>query len=463
MSKLNESFSGAPERSHRFRRQRFEASSFFLGSPPSILFDDEVCELQNISGGGVGAVAPSGSDEERLREINRTGVLRLMQSGQELYKGVARLVRTDAFRGGVFAGFALDREELDLADLQRRNADAVARATAEIATATLRDVNRFLRNDRVVEAFLGDEASLSAELNRVLQRFLRGDIISGMADGRDVLLKARADFGPAEWRDRAVEIVRGHDLAALVLRCPLTMRSFERPRGYSGDAPLLDQIYGLGDATLWPHPSTVAGQVSFFVVHSSACRAVRRRRELLASAIDAACARAGAPATILSVACGHLRELDLSKASRSGGVGLMLALDQDPDSLKEVRRSVRNVRTETIEGSVRNLLANKIRFENVDFAYAAGLLDYLVAPVAMRLIERMFSYLKPGGRLLVANFTPAGEDIGYMETFMNWWLIYRTREELAALFAGLPEDQVASTSFYEDEYGVVCYAEAVKK
>ena len=37
--------------------------------------------------------------------------------------------------------------------------------------------------------------------------------------------------------------------------------------------------------------------------------------------------------------------------------------------------------------------------------------------------------LKENGRLLIANFMPSNPDMGYMEAFMGWELLYRTREE----------------------------------
>ncbi|MCB2114002.1 MAG: hypothetical protein KDD85_10710 [Parvularculaceae bacterium] len=442
----------------RSRRRRVDAAALFGGEPPALLFDDEQMVLKNISASGSGAFASDRDTGDDALEVSRLGVLRLMQHGEEIFCGAARIARTENQSGGTFAGLALESDEFDLADLQRRNFAAIMRALpgAQAQSLTQGD-NGFLRADRKPSESLFGFENLNAELDRVSERFSRGDIIGGMADGREVLLKARADFGP-RWRDEAVDEIRRHELATFAHRCPLTRRSFNRPRGYPGDAPLLDQIYGLGEAVLWPHPATIGGQVSFFVVHSSACWAVRLRREILAREIDRTCAGVEGGARILSVACGHLRELELAERVRDGGLKTFYALDQDGESIKEVRDSFPDLPIETVEGSVRGIISKKTTFEDIDFAYAAGLLDYLVAPVAMRLIERMFSFLKPGGCLLVANFTPAGEDIGYMEAFMDWWLIYRTSDELRELLSGLPGDEVANIEIYEDMRGVVTYA-----
>ncbi|HNS87122.1 MAG TPA: hypothetical protein PKH09_09480 [Parvularculaceae bacterium] len=41
---------------------------------------------------------------------------------------------------------------------------------------------------------------------------------------------------------------------------------------------------------------------------------------------------------------------------------------------------------------------------------------------------------------------------------MDWWLIYRTSDELRELLSGLPSEEVANVEIYEDARGVVAYA-----
>lgn len=303
------------------------------------------------------------------------------------------------------------------------------------------------------------EHRLAVELDALLRRFLADDVIAGMRDLRDLLRDVRSSVTRERWLSIADETVMRHPIAELTLGCPVTRRSNEKPRGYPGDAPLLDLIYGLGENLMTPHPATIAGQIHFYVAHSTACRAVRWRREIIAGEIAGAAARDAGGAAILSVACGHLREIELLSAGTLDGVNAFYALDQDADSLAEVDRRYGSVRgLKTVNGSVKSILRKRTRFEDLDFVYSAGLFDYLAPPIAMRLIEYMFGFLKPGGRLLVANFTPAVEDVGYMETFMDWRLIYRTKAELRQLFSTLPADEVSGFRSFEDERGAIAYA-----
>lgn len=314
------------------------------------------------------------------------------------------------------------------------------------------------------EAWRDTSARLTAELDRIEKRFRGDDVIAGMRDIRDTLLSVRAGVTREEWLSLCAETVMTHPIAELILKCPLTRRSNEKPRGYPGDAPLLDLIYGIGDNLQIPHPATIEGQVHFFVVHSSACRAVRRRREIIAGEISKAVRNSPGAATILSVAGGHLREAELLDEETRRGIREFHVLDQDADSLAEVSaKYAALLPLNPIGKTVRSVLLRHTKFSDLDYIYSAGLFDYLVAPVGMRLIERLFEMLKPGGRLLIANFTPALEDIGYMETFMDWRLIYRTVDEVRALFDGLPQEDVASLEAFTDEKGVVAYVAVRKK
>lgn len=297
------------------------------------------------------------------------------------------------------------------------------------------------------------------------ERVLRGaDTLGAMHALIAYLGDLRRGLQPDDWRTLAAEVINTHPIAQLVRQCPLTSHCADKPRGYAGDAELIDHIYGLGHATRAPHPATLAGRIYAWNVNTPGCRAARRRREIIAAEIDKAAARRSPErASMLSVACGHLREADLAVAFRDGSIRRFIALDQDKDSLAEVDRAYGHLGVEPMVGTVRSIIARKTVFSDLDFVYAAGLYDYLVAPIGMRLISRMFEFLRPGGRLLIANFSPSLPGIGYMEAFMEWRLIYRTGEEMRALFGDLPTDDIGGVEVFEDEIGAIVYAAVEKR
>jgi SAM-dependent methyltransferase len=83
-----------------------------------------------------------------------------------------------------------------------------------------------------------------------------------------------------------------------------------------------------------------------------------------------------------------------------------------------------------LEGSVRELLKGDCSLGQFNFIYAAGLYDYLLEPVAIKLTQRCLSMLRPGGTFLFANFADSIQDAGYMEACMDWALLLRSEVEV---------------------------------
>jgi predicted SAM-dependent methyltransferase len=88
------------------------------------------------------------------------------------------------------------------------------------------------------------------------------------------------------------------------------------------------------------------------------------------------------------------------------------------NNIKQNHRELAAYPIQTIKNSVTALVRKKLTFENLDFVYAAGLYNYLSQPFTTCLSKIMFDMLRPGGRLLLANFVPDHLEVGYMETFM---------------------------------------------
>jgi extracellular factor (EF) 3-hydroxypalmitic acid methyl ester biosynthesis protein len=249
-------------------------------------------------------------------------------------------------------------------------------------------------------------------------------------------------------------------LTTLIHQCPFTYHSFSRPRGYAGDAELIDYIYAL--KSLPDNLTKLGREILNHRSDSPVARSVRSRRDILAETIDTIAAESNYPIQILSAACGHLREAQKSQAVLSHQIGKFYALDRDPLSLEMIDRELAEYSIQTIPSSVTALVRKKLTFENLDFAYAAGLYDYLSQPFATCLIKAIFDMLRPGGRLLLANFVPDHLEVGYMETFMQWNLIYRTEAELEAVAIDIPETEIASKRIFFENEGNIVFLELVK-
>lgn len=262
-----------------------------------------------------------------------------------------------------------------------------------------------------------------------------------------------------EWQEFSRAAWQPHPLKAVIHQEPITYRAFEKPRGYAGDAELIDLIYGLPDM---PPTSSVGAALYGHMFQAPAAQAVRARRDHLARRLDEVAARVKQP-RVLAVACGHLREAQKSAAVADRCFGEFIGLDQDPASIARVEREQSASGIKAVKGSVRSILKGEITFENLDFVYSTGLYDYLPQPVATGLTTKLFNMLKPGGELLVANFLPDVPDVGYMETFMGWPLIYRSEDELTDVAKGIPAEQIAAQRTYCDQHKNVVFLEIEKQ
>ena len=269
----------------------------------------------------------------------------------------------------------------------------------------------------------------------------------------------RAALGPERWRSFTADILPEHPVLARIHEDPVTRHSFERPRGYPGDAELIDYLYGVRG----PEGATPAGRAIYaWCTGRVPCRGVRHRREWLASVIDAEAVRTAGRARVLSVACGHLREADLSGAFYTGWLDEVVALDGDGRSLEVAARSAPEL-VHSVEMSVARLPRRASRLGTFDLVYSAGLYDYLDEPLARSLTTALFGLLRPGGRLVVGNFRPDVADSAYMEAFMAWRLIYRDEADLAALFDDVAVEERTPLVHSVDPYGAFGYVECRRR
>jgi len=243
----------------------------------------------------------------------------------------------------------------------------------------------------------------------------------------------RQALGPKAWT-AFVETAMCHPISRLVGQDPITNRSAKRPRGYAGDAALLDLIYFGCGLPLEDNPH--AHGISHFVFHSASCTGVRERRDILAKLVDDAAATVERPA-VFAIAAGHLREADISAAFQRGDVGRWIALDQDEESLRHIAARYHD-RVELVSKPVAAILRGDYDPGELDLAYAAGLYDYLPTAIAKKLTRKICRMLRPGGKYLFANFAIDVVDAGYMEAMMDWHLILRSLDDMEeiAIFAG---------------------------
>lgn len=247
-----------------------------------------------------------------------------------------------------------------------------------------------------------------------------------------------------------------HPVRFLVHQDPLTERAFFKPRGYPGDAVLMDMFYGEEGVRPYVDEATTLGQEIYrYTSAGMAATALRRRKEILASMIDRMSVTSDTH--IMTLGCGHLREAALSQAVRQRRVERFLAVDRDPDSLRVVRERFGPLGIETAESTVNELIDMAPRLGRFHFVYAAGPYDHIPRPMAIRLTKALFGMTRPGGLLLATNFLQGIRDVGYMEAFMDWRIHYRSAADMFSLTSTLPEEDLADRRTFAEETGGIVF------
>lgn len=297
-------------------------------------------------------------------------------------------------------------------------------------------------------------------MDKAYHFFQTGQVATGMTCLRQFLSRERRRLGDG-WRSYIESDVRTHAVRELVHRDPFTYRAFSKPRGYAGDAVMMDMIYGYQAAAL-SSLDALAGSVHAFCAQSPAPAAVRFRRQVLAETIDAVASAHGRRIDVVALAAGHLREADLSVAVREGRAAVT-AIDQDEESLDVIRRDYRARLVTAVPGSVRRLVTGQQTLPACDLVYSAGLYDYLPDAVAVRLTTRLFEALRPGGTLLLANFRPDIPDVGYMEAMMDWHLIYRDDAEMLDLIEEISVADIGAIDQFHDPFDNITFLRLTRR
>ena len=231
----------------------------------------------------------------------------------------------------------------------------------------------------------------------------------------------------------------------------LHARARHKPLGYAGDYEMFVRFW---EATCETHP--LGRLFDRYFQQQAAVEAVRSRTVKLAAAIAAhALAESSGPYRLASVGCGPAIDVELALRmlpdERRGEV-LLTLIDLDEAALEYAGRRLEGlIAPERLTVRRANLfrLAEQPRtaelLADANFVVCSGLLDYLADEPAKLLLDACWHRLALGGCLMAGNFAPHHPTRAYMEWFGNWYLIYRTADELSGLAhaAGIDPRQVS--------------------
>ncbi len=201
----------------------------------------------------------------------------------------------------------------------------------------------------------------------------------------------------------------------------------QQPYGYAGDFEVIDRIY-----KRYISPNKHLARWDNFAHSRKSNQAVRNRKSyfirMLNSQLKAS--KPGEPFRILNIGSGPARDVCEFLDTHYHPNISFTCLDQEKRAIEYAKK----VCAEHLE-QVSFIGANVFRYkpeEKYDLVWSAGLFDYLDERAFKFLLQRMCTFTKRGGEVVIGNFSPLNPDQEYM-AFGNWHLNHRTPEELLNL------------------------------
>lgn len=426
--------------------------------------DEVPCMLQDLSQSGVALLWPVDRAEpspgEALDEIF------LIVDGHEAYRGAGEVVGVRGAPGARVVGVRLRDGMMDVDDVLmiRKVRELKAQGRLDFSSArrpwSRPGFDRFKALVSEMRLFLEDARERLGEVERDLPwRLVHGEADDG---GRASLIRSiREEFLPEFDRfamdiDAASRGASAEDhqalkaysqrlLDGLLLEAPFVQRARFKPFGYPGDFEVMRYIY----EHTFEGPSLYARSVHMAAATQPGALCVVNRknllREQLASIIRSG--RGGEPIRIASIAAGPAQEILelLHELQRSPSQVEFVLFEQDRRALQIAHGRLvpaaagvpgAVARVGFRHDTIKRMLADPQVFAKegpFDAIICAGLFDYLKKPAAERLCGGLYASLRQGGSLFIGNVTPELPSRWLMEHHMEWYLEYRTRDELLDL------------------------------
>jgi extracellular factor (EF) 3-hydroxypalmitic acid methyl ester biosynthesis protein len=236
-------------------------------------------------------------------------------------------------------------------------------------------------------------------------------------------------------------------LHPLVLCAPFVYRTYHKPLGYAGDYEMVNMILRepYEGATLF------AKIVNVCFLKNPPAEAHRNRIKYLTAklAVEAGrVVRPGRRLRVLNLGCGPAKEVrDYMGEHEISNETSFTLLDFNEETLEHAGALIESARAKhgrTTEIDLRKRSVHQILKDaskpgsdmtpgSYDFIYCAGLFDYMSDRICKRLMNIFYDLLAPGGLLIATNVDASKPFRHSMEFILEWHLICRNQQQLAAL------------------------------
>ncbi len=225
------------------------------------------------------------------------------------------------------------------------------------------------------------------------------------------------------------------------MRSRFIERAYYKPKGYAGDFLMMEKLY-----RNQPEGDGKLGElIDHWVLNTKPAKGIRKRRKLLGELLASLTQERlnnGNKINIMNLACGSNRELFdfLSQCDYTEKIAAT-CIDIDPGALEYTNNRVdifpHNASIRLMTENLLKWFLGKVKhdFGQQDIIYSPGLADYLDRMLFLSMIKRCYEFLKPGGILVVGNFSPANPIRATMDYVLHWELVHRDENQLKRLFA----------------------------
>lgn len=234
-------------------------------------------------------------------------------------------------------------------------------------------------------------------------------------------------------------------------------RCVTKPQGYSGDYFTIEQLYR--------NEPSGRGQLGRLLdrwaLQVQAAQAVRNRRQILTGMLRETLAvwNEPGPMPVTSLASGPAREVFDLFGQVAPDQLHVTCVDIDQDALQFVADQAEVSGTSQYLTLARENVVwlsdgrSQITIPPQRFIYSMGLIDYLEDRYVVKLLDWVFDHLLPSGTAVIGCFGRGNPDQAWMEYLLDWVLIYRSPDEMRALF-GQSKFGAANVTVQTDVTGI---------
>lgn len=395
--------------------------------------------------------------------------LQVVVNDEIVYSGEATIVNLRDDGSDLMIGVALRGELLDIEKIFsiKRTEETTRELIAHIKTsfisdkidasfkAQIADIRYFL--EKVKKTLDTEENALKNEMTGI-KKIIEKKLLTEV--GKEVF----------EYLDRALEILnttvknfnteqhhihkeyfQSH-LHPLLLLSPFVLRCFTKPLGYAGDYEMMDMIYRDPN-----EGESLFGRLLniYSCHHIRPAKASRNRIPFLLNQINKMVGKIineekTQRVKITSVACGPSNEIrDFIGFSDISSYCDITLIDIEPEALYSSQERLLALKTLSRfdvkiafqNKSIKQLIRESGRTgtQPQHLIYSAGLFEYLEENIAKKLIQVLYNNLCEKGTLVIGNFDPSNEFKCYMEYGGEWHMVYRAKEQMLQLAAGLKD------------------------